>query len=357
MDLLDDPNFLFSFDAFISSSSSFERKKNENNQSLADNISKEDKMKEYFLIHSAKSKFKQKKVRIKKANKEKEILSNILNREDFLIYKKNQDEEKKAKKERARQGLENGVKIIIDCSYEKNMIKKEITSLCKQICLSCAAMRKSKNPLSINLANCNQELKRKLVLMGSHGWALNIFDEDILSIDFVQKLCSQKNSKDEELMKEKATQKNYSLNIENNNSINESNLKCHQYSSIFLSNIEKEIKCQDTINSEINHIIYLSPDSENYLQKIEKNHIYIIGGMVDKTIKKNLSLEKAQKLGLHHAKLPIDQFLDKNQRKPLNIDTVVLLMSEFLKEDDWERSFFNVCPARIVKKEMDIIKN
>ena len=343
-------------------------------------------MKEYFKIHCTKSRYKQKKVRIKKANKKKEILSNILTREDFLFYKKNQFEEQKAKKERARQGLENGVKIIIDCSYEKNMMKKEITSLCKQICLSCAAMKKSENPLSINLANCDQELRKKLVLMGSNGWALNIFEEDILHIDFVQKTFGQTNSEKKELMKEILPQNNDCLNnankttSEENKKVSNDNLN-DKNSDISLQNYlnykikteeitfndENKLKTEQKLKKDLSfldntkeihnfpinrtNIIYLSPDSENTLQRIEKNHFYIIGGMVDKTIKKNLSLEKAQKFGLNHAKLPINQFLDQNQRKPLNIDTVVHLISEFLNQNDWERSFYKVCPTKLLKKE------
>lgn len=92
-------------------------------------------------------------------------------------------------------------------------------------------------------------------------------------------------------------------------------------------------------------VIYLSPDAESVLEKIEAGKTYVIAGIVDKTLRNGLSLSKAQKLGVKAVCLPFkDLYPNGVKNHVLNVDTVVRLMIEFLKYQDWLKSFEEVLP-------------
>ena len=46
----------------------------------------------------------------------------------------------------------------------------------------------------------------------------------------------------------------------------------------------------------IDNICYLSPDGSEILETVEINTIYVIAGIVDRTIIKNLSFNKSQRI-------------------------------------------------------------
>ena len=59
-------------------------------------------------------------------------------------------------------------------------------------------------------------------------------------------------------------------------------------------------------------IIFLSPDAKEELQKIETGKIYVIGGIVDRTIQRNLSLGLSENQGVQAFRLPIKKVLNIN---------------------------------------------
>jgi len=56
-------------------------------------------------------------------------------------------------------------------------------------------------------------------------------------------------------------------------------------------------------------LVYLTADSENTLKTLDKSKAYIIGGIVDRNRYKSLTLDKANKDGIAHAKLPIQDYI------------------------------------------------
>lgn len=62
-------------------------------------------------------------------------------------------------------------------------------------------------------------------------------------------------------------------------------------------------------------IVYLTSESENMLEKLEKDKVYIIGGLVDHNSHKGLCHSIAKTNGFSHARLPIDEFVQMNTRK------------------------------------------
>jgi hypothetical protein len=100
--------------------------------------------------------------------------------------------------------------------------------------------------------------------------------------------------------------------------------------------------------------IYLSPDAEEEVTDTDpEKYIFIVGGttsychqlgFVDRTVQKFMSLNKANALQICSMRLPIDKFMKKRKR-PLNIDTVVSLLSEFHASKNWEDAY-NKATAR-----------
>lgn len=233
----------------------------------------------------------QTKKRLKEKVKEKKAelktaFKNFTKQEEVNQYLKELKQEKIDKLEKAKAAHLKPLKLILDLSYETEMDKKEINSLSLQICICAGWMKRIDEPISINLVNLRENYEENLIKMGLKKWPIRTFKEDILEIEEFQK------------------------------------------------------RSED--------LIYLSPDAEEELERIEENKIYIIGGMVDRTIRKFSSLKRANQLKIKAARLPIKQFMGLTRRKPLNIDTVVLLVAEMVNKTDWEAGFLKVCPKRLL---------
>lgn len=68
-----------------------------------------------------------------------------------------------------------------------------------------------------------------------------------------------------------------------------------------------------------NSIVYLSSDSENVLNELDQNAVYIIGGLVDHNHHKGLSLQRAEEKGFKTARLPLSEHIEMKTRSVLTI--------------------------------------
>ncbi|KAF7637948.1 SAM-dependent MTase TRM10-type domain-containing protein [Meloidogyne graminicola] len=93
-------------------------------------------------------------------------------------------------------------------------------------------------------------------------------------------------------------------------------------------------------------IIYLTADSDNLLETLNENKIYVIGGLLDHNHYKGICLKKAEENGFAHARLPIDSFIQLSGRKVLTINQVFEILINFSQLSDWKNAFLNVIPKR-----------
>jgi tRNA (guanine9-N1)-methyltransferase len=91
----------------------------------------------------------------------------------------------------------------------------------------------------------------------------------------------------------------------------------------------------------------LSPDAADTLDELDfANTVYVIGGLVDRTVIKSQSLQKAVERGVSAARLPLPPLI---KGTVLNINTVVEILHHRYLGSDWSSSFRKVIPPRKFK--------
>ncbi|KAJ3195257.1 tRNA methyltransferase 10 [Irineochytrium annulatum] len=98
--------------------------------------------------------------------------------------------------------------------------------------------------------------------------------------------------------------------------------------------------------NEKDDIIYLSADSPDVLERLEPGKSYIIGGLVDHNKHKGLCQDRAMKLGIKTARLPISEFIVLASRKVLTINQVLEIMLKYLDMESWRGAFMETIPQR-----------
>ena len=249
---------------------------------------------------------KRQKTRLNEKKKKEEIklehknqVQNMTKEEKDIFYQKLRDE-KKQLKENLKQALTSDFIIVFDLDFNSSMGYNEIKSLIIQLGYCYSINKKNKNKISFYLTNYDGFIKEELEKMGSKFWYCNFEKEQFY-------------------------------------------------------NIEKLIK----LNKEF---IYLSPDSNEELNEVSTDKIYIIGGLVDKPVIKdktilrisqinNLDFIKEKGIKIKSAKLPLFKYLNNIANPVLNLNTVVEILSNYMDIKDWKKAIELSIPQRNLKKE------
>jgi tRNA (guanine9-N1)-methyltransferase len=94
-------------------------------------------------------------------------------------------------------------------------------------------------------------------------------------------------------------------------------------------------------------IVYLTSDSPNTLGDLEDDKIYIIGGIVDRNRLKRIAIDKAEKLGVKTAKLPIGDYLNMVSTKVLTCNHVFDILLKWRDNNgDWKKALLDVLPKK-----------
>ncbi|KAM6170415.1 tRNA methyltransferase 10 homolog B isoform 1-T1 [Rhynchocyon petersi] len=88
-------------------------------------------------------------------------------------------------------------------------------------------------------------------------------------------------------------------------------------------------------------LVYLTPDSEHALEDVDLNKVYILGGLVDESIQKKVTFQKAQEHSVQTARLPIQEYMvrspnGKNYHSEiLAINQVFEVLSTYFETRNW----------------------
>ncbi|MXQ89502.1 hypothetical protein E5288_WYG000930 [Bos mutus] len=88
-------------------------------------------------------------------------------------------------------------------------------------------------------------------------------------------------------------------------------------------------------------LVYLTPDSDHALENVDLNKVYILGGLVDESIQKKVTFQKAQEHSVKTARLPIQEYMVKCQNgknyhsEILTINQVFDILSTYFETQNW----------------------
>ena len=192
----------------------------------------------------------------------------------------------------------NALKVCIDCSFSNRMSDKEMSRLAQQIGRCYASNKLLKTPVHLTLCNLDKESKFYAELVRVNDGFVNY------------KL----------LTTEKPLEKLYSNQLES--------------------------------------LCYLSPDSKTYLEELDSTSTYVIGGLVDETVSKQVTLTKCTELKVKSFSLPIEKYMTRkinglngrsyNYNKILAINQVFDILANFYLEKDWPKALEIGIPPRCV---------
>ncbi|KAL3919607.1 MAG: hypothetical protein SGARI_007163, partial [Bacillariaceae sp.] len=95
-------------------------------------------------------------------------------------------------------------------------------------------------------------------------------------------------------------------------------------------------------------LVYLTSDSTTVLEHLEDDTIYIIGGIVDRNRLKGVAMNRATKVGVSTAKLPLDEYLSQMpSTRVLTCNHVFDILLKYRENgNDWSLALQQVLPSR-----------
>ncbi|XP_072232201.1 tRNA methyltransferase 10 homolog A isoform X1 [Leuresthes tenuis] len=188
-----------------------------------------------------------------------------------------------ARKRLRREVMPSSLRLVVDCSFNNLMLIKDVRKLHKQIQRCYAENRRASHPVQFYLTSLGGQLKQSMDEKDK-GWV---------------------NWKD-------------------------ISIKTEHYGEVFA----KE------------ELVYLTSDSPNVLQELDRKKAYVIGGLVDHNHHKGITFQRAKELGIEHAQLPLSSFVQMNSRKVLAVNHVFEIILAYLEKGSWQEAFFTVLPQR-----------
>ncbi|KAH9817280.1 guanine-1-methyltransferase-domain-containing protein [Melampsora americana] len=233
-------------------------------------------------------------------------------------------------------------KIIFDCQFDELMSTKEIVSLNSQLSYSYSSNRKA----SIRFENLictsfNGQLEQRMQTNGNQQTSWTNFSFTSLSL--------------QDLINSSPSSSSHKPHSNDQTSLNQTESQTESKPSLIKASIEKE------------SLVYLTADSPNLITQLDPEKVYVIGAIVDHNRYKNLCYQKAEELGIHHAQLPIQEYMNElKSRKVLTVNQVsirflspLLLFSfcfkfldvleillNWISNHDWRKAFEMIIPQR-----------
>lgn len=272
---------------------------------------------ESYKLKKAKKKELKKQERLLKENSTDEksqlLAENIENKQDKESQVE-QDEEgnpknygsylnKRELKKRANERLANvykdnseSLKVCIDCSFSSKMSDKEQSRLAQQIGRCYATNKAITSPVHLTLCNLDKSSRF------------------------------------------------YSELVRNNDG----------FERYMIATTDKPLESLYANEITLNSVCYLSPDAPDSLESLDKNCVYVIGGLVDETVSKKVTFNKCDDLKIRTLSLPIDKFMKRKvspsqtytYSKILAVNQVFDILANFYMNNDWSKALDIGVPKR-----------
>ena len=258
-----------------------------NDIGLSKNQLKKRRRKERAIEQNKKRKEYRKELKRAKALKEGRDLDEERRQQAELAKQENSSSKQKSERiwNEKREEADKRFRICVDCSFDSQMTTKELNSLSNQLRCCYSANRRSKNPVHFSVSSLGGETLNYLQKIDGFPdkWKMRAFT------------CSD--------------------------------------------------KCFSEMHDK-SKVVYLTSDSNNEINELDDDKVYIIGGIVDRNRLKRATIDKAENLGLGTAKLPIGQHLQLFSTKVLTINHVFEILLKYREYNDWKKAMLDVLPTR-----------
>ena len=119
-----------------------------------------------------------------------------------------------------------------------------------------------------------------------------------------------------------------------------------------LSTTHKDINETD-FGENIKKIVYLTSDSDNVITTLNDDTAYVIGGIVDRNRLKSATLEKAERLGIEHGKLPLGGSGSSGAGSTtLTTNHIFEILGRWTRNGrDWDNAVRETVPQRAEKRK------
>ncbi|XP_074601663.1 tRNA methyltransferase 10 homolog C-like isoform X2 [Brevipalpus obovatus] len=101
-------------------------------------------------------------------------------------------------------------------------------------------------------------------------------------------------------------------------------------------------------------LVYLSPDGKDELKEFDHEAVYIVGGFVDRSSIKPLSLAKCKREKIKCVRFPVDDYLFFKGTKVLTIDQAIGILTVLKEGKSMEEALKRFVPSRKLKTQEQI---
>ena len=78
--------------------------------------------------------------------------------------------------------------------------------------------------------------------------------------------------------------------------------------------------------------------------------MYVIGGIVDRSVRKALTLSRAEELEVTARRLPLQEYIPERRTHILNVDTMLSVVCTYMATRDWADTLRRTVPLRLQSK-------
>lgn len=217
-----------------------------------------------------------------------------MNKEQRLEFLAKELKENEAKQEESQRVYLYGDPLVLDLGFTESMKESEVNSMICQIRMTVGYLRKQKPQFfKLVCVNVPEMIKSVLVRKGAESWKVDLESQGVRELDY----------------------------------------------------------CRDK------EIVVLSPDADEVLDQVDcARVVYVVGGLVDRTVLAKQTLEMAGREGFRACRLPVKESLKGvadpfRLKKVLNINTVIEIIHKRASGMDWVNCFLTSIPSRWIKKD------
>lgn len=294
---------------------------------------------------------KRRKLEKKEARRAEQAAKNERKRQEFEALP---PEEQQARRERAQQAVaarneastamlarlqeadETGPRLIIDLDFWDYMTKQERRSIVSQLAFCTSHNKRAPRPCSLHCTRCAAALCKHNALLtrvaAACTWQNKLTDGPTVCC---KRLC---------MWWRCGTASNASMFCSFQGPVAEATHR--QYPGCKSWHVKFHEKCIGDAFVDKGQLVYLTADSDIEITTLEPGKGYVIGGIVDRNRHKRLCLDKAERLGLKTARLPLSDHVKVLGSKALTVNQVVELLLQYNSLQDWGKAVAAVLPAR-----------